>query len=68
MPAWTNDDLTALEKATAQGVLEVRYGDKTVTYRSLNEMLRLLDIMRKELGVTTPNSGRRYADFHKGID
>ena len=68
MSAWTSDDLATLEKAIAQGVTEVRYGDKTVIYRSLNDMLRTVDMMRKDLGVSTGNQNRKYAQITKGFE
>lgn len=68
MAAWTTDDVTALEKAIAQGALLVRYGDKSVQYRSLDEMLRLLDLMRKETGETTGSQSRKFASFSKGLE
>jgi hypothetical protein len=67
MSAWTTDDLATLEKAIAQGALRVKYGDKEVEYRSLSEMMRLVDLMRKDLGIASPNSGRKFAEFSKGL-
>jgi hypothetical protein len=67
MSAWTTDDLATLEKAIAQGALRVKYGDKEVEYRSLSEMMRLVDLMRKDLGIASQNSGRKFAEFSKGL-
>lgn len=68
---FTREQLSILEAAIAQGALDVNYGDKRVTYRSLNEMLRTRDLMKKELGLTgnsgTKNSNRRYAAHTKGL-
>lgn len=47
--AWTSAQLSALENAIAQGTLTVEYADKRVTYRSLDDMLKLRDLMRREL-------------------
>ena len=63
--AYTIDQLTTLQDAIAQGVLEVKYADKTVTYRSLNEMNRIVSMMKRELGIST--SSRRFASFNKGL-
>ena len=68
MSSWTTDDIAALEAAIAQGALEVRYGDKAVTYRTLDEMLRTLDLMRKEVGVSTGNKNRKFATVTKGFE
>lgn len=47
--AYTAAQVAALEKAIATGTLQVRYGDRSVTYRSLDEMQRLLTDMRDEV-------------------
>lgn len=57
-----------LVKAIAQGALSVEYGDKKVTYRSLDDMLRLKKLMEAELiPNTTKSSGRKYAQQSKGL-
>jgi len=66
--AFTQAQLDALEDAIAQGVLEVSYSDKTVKYRSLDEMLRVRDLMRNALGITTSTSKRIYHSTCKGTD
>ena len=43
---WTASDIAALEKAIADGVETVKYSDKEVTYRSLDEMLQILAMMK----------------------
>lgn len=68
MSAFTLAHLEALEKAIAEGVLEISYSDKTVKYRSLDEMLRIRDVMRKELGITTGTARRLYMSTCKGTD
>lgn len=65
--AFTIEQHTALAAAIAEGALSVRYADKSVTYRSLDEMMRILKLMATELGLNACNdSGRRYASFSKG--
>jgi len=68
---FTREQLGILEAAIAQGALDVNYGDKRVTYRSLNEMMRIRDLMKKELGLSgssgTGNSNRRFATHSKGL-
>jgi len=68
MSAFTQAHLDAIEKAIAEGVLEISYSDKTVKYRSLDEMIRIRDIMRKELGITTGTARRLYMSTSKGTD
>lgn len=63
---FTEEQYLALSAAIAQGALEVQYGDKTVKYRSLDEMIRILGMMGAALGVST-GSGRRVADFNNGL-
>lgn len=58
---------TALTAAIAQGVTEVTYGDKKVTYRSLTEMLRTKALMESELGLNKRKISKRFASFTKGL-
>lgn len=66
--AYTLEQYNALKSAIADGVLEVSYSDKTVKYRSLNDMLRIQKLMESELGISKPNGGRRYAAFNSGLN
>lgn len=66
--AWSADDLAALEGAIKSGATRVKYSDREVEYRSLSEMLKLRDMMRKELGEQTPGPYRMVAQFSKGTD
>ena len=63
---WTLEQLKALEDAIAKGILTVKYQDKLITYRSLNEMLKIRNEMRKCLGLI-PKGGRLYSSHSKGI-
>lgn len=47
--AWTQSELEAIEKAIATGVLTVRYQDKQVTYRSMDELIKARSLMIKAL-------------------
>lgn len=46
---FTLKHLISLEEAIAGGEKRVKYDDKEVEYRSLEEMIQLRNIMRKEL-------------------
>ena len=46
---FTQAQIDALTTALASGVTTVRYADKTVTYGSISEMLRLRDRMMREV-------------------
>lgn len=66
---WTMEQYTVLQAAIATGSKRVKYSDKEVEYRSLAEMLAILDAMAAELGITTAtsNAGRRVARFENGL-
>lgn len=50
---WTAADLVAIDKSLKSGALSVRYQDRTVTYRSLDELLRIRSIILTALGGTS---------------
>lgn len=49
--SFTQDQLNSLEAAIADGALKVKYSDKEVEYRSLEEMFKIRDTMRNALGL-----------------
>lgn len=65
--AFTQSQLDALETAIATGTLEVTAGDKKVRYHSLDEMIRLRDIMKNQLAAAaqTQTSRASFATFSK---
>lgn len=65
--AWTAEQISKLEEAIATGALTVRYADRLVTYRSLDEMQRLLQDMRDEVNGTV-RTRRIRVDSVKGFD
>ncbi len=56
--AFTNDQLTALETAIAQGAQSVRFNGREIRYNSTADMIRLRDTMRAELGLSAPTTAR----------
>ena len=66
--AFTQVQLDALEDAIAQGVLTIKYQDKIITYRSLDEMLKLRDTMRRALGLGSTSGQRIYLSHKKGTE
>lgn len=64
--AYSQTDLDALKQAIGEGVLEVQYSDKKVTYRTLHEMLQIKRMMENDLN-GNGNSGRKFASFSKGL-
>jgi hypothetical protein len=67
--AWTQAQFDALDTAISMGALTVRYADRTVTYRSLEEMLKIRDMMADELGLSgVLGSSIRKLSYAKGIE
>lgn len=66
--AWTQTDLDAIEAALVNGTTTVKYSDKQVTYRSIDELIRVRELIRKDLGLTNAASGRVYASHSKGLN
>ena len=65
--SYVEADLTNVENAIKSGVLTVRFSDgKSVTYRSLDELLKIRDDIQKGLG-TAPKTQRIFPKFSKGI-
>jgi len=65
--AYTLEQYQALKAAIAGGELQVRYADRSVTYRSVSEMLQILRLMENELGLNADTAGgRRLTSFTKG--
>jgi hypothetical protein len=63
MSLFTEASLLAVEEAIAGGYLKVRYDDKEVTYRSIDELLKVRDLIRSKLGQGTQS--RRYFAFQR---
>lgn len=51
--SWTLDDLTNLKRAIASGTLSATVGGVQQTYRSLDEMIRIKNMIEAELGYTS---------------
>lgn len=54
--------LAALIIARDSGVLNVKHGEESVTYRSLSELLKAIDLLRREIAAAegTLKRGPRY--------
>jgi hypothetical protein len=50
--AWTQQDIDTLKAAIAKGEKQVAFADRSVTYRSLEEMLAALRLMEAEVAGT----------------
>lgn len=66
MASWTTEDLDAIEAAIASGALKVEYNDRTVTYRSINELTKARHLIRVSLGLVN-RSGRILCKTKKGL-
>lgn len=64
--SWTQADIARLEAAIAGGaaVSSMTFGDQTVTFRSADDMLKLLAVMQRAVAGT---SRTRYAATSKGF-
>lgn len=47
--AYTHEQLAALERALATGEQRVTFGDRTVEYRSVEELIAAIDVVRRAL-------------------
>lgn len=65
--AWNQSDLDALEIAIKSGNSKVKYQDREVTYRSLEEMMLIRDLIRKELGQVSSQIKVIKTQFSKGL-
>jgi hypothetical protein len=63
--AFTQSDLDAIEAAIKSGTFEVQFADRKVRYRTLDEMMRIRDLIKADV---TPSSAVRrvVAEFSKG--
>jgi hypothetical protein len=64
--AWTQADLDALNEAIISGAQTVAYESKTVTYRSLDDMLRLQNIIMIALGLVPGNNNTLLVEHDRG--
>lgn len=64
--AFTQQQLTDLDAAIAEGVLVVVSNGRRVEYRSLDEMIKLRNLMSSDLSSSqTQADTRRYAAFRR---
>ena len=66
--AWTLADQTAIERAIASGELRVQFADRSVQYRSIEELLKARDIIKESLaqaGGASATVRSTYASFTK---
>ena len=59
--AWTQLQLDAIEAAIASGELTVRFGDRTVTYRSMDELLRARAVVNDAVSAASGTTVDRFS-------
>lgn len=61
--------LEALKAARASGALSVRHGDTSVTYRSMDELIKAIEAVQKEINAANGTTRRpRYVkQWTKGL-
>jgi hypothetical protein len=65
-PIYTLAQYTALTSAYAQCVMRVKYGDKEIEYRSLQEMKQIISEMEVSLGLKKQTS-KKFIQHTKGL-
>ena len=65
--SWVQADLDAIEKAIASGVMTVRYSNKEVIYRSMDDLMKARSVIMKALGKANATQ-RIFTNFSKGLD
>ncbi|CAI8809562.1 MULTISPECIES: phage head-tail joining protein [Pseudomonas] len=64
--AYTQKHLDAVERAIARGEKVVRYTDRTVEYRSIDELLKARDVIRTSLTEAAGPRSRVVRVYHGG--
>lgn len=67
---WTQADIDTLKAAILdrKGARQITFADQSVTFDSIDDMLKLLSVMQAEVSSTTLGSRTRYGAFSKGTD
>ena len=64
--AYTQAHLAAVEGAIARGERIVRYSDRTVEYRTVDELIKARDLIRTELAQAGRRRSRVVRLYHGG--
>ncbi|HDS0929589.1 hypothetical protein RIN61_20105 [Pseudomonas inefficax] len=64
--AYTKAHLDAVERAIARGEKIVRYSDRTVEYRTVDELIKARDLIRTELVAAAGRRSRVTRVYHGG--
>lgn len=66
--AFTAADLVAIDAAIASGELVVKKGDRQVTYRSMDELVKARQMIADQVATATGGLRHRLADFSDETD
>lgn len=68
--AWTQSDIDALKAAIAagRGARTISFGDQSITFNSIDDMLKLLSVMQADVAAASGGGSRtRFAATSKGL-
>jgi hypothetical protein len=67
--AWTQSDIDQLKAAISagRGARVITFGDQSVQFNSIAEMLQLLSVMQAEVAFASGRSRTRLATTSKGV-
>ncbi len=66
MASYTPEQLQALKDALANGVLRVKFADREIDYRSVDELKAAIATVEKELATTNGTPPRRHIRIFTG--
>lgn len=66
MTVYTQDMLDAVKRAYASGTLRLTYEGKTLEYRSLAEMEKIINTVQRELSAASGKTKSRQVRFKTG--
>ncbi len=66
---WTQADIETLKTAILdrKGARSITFSDQSVTFDSIDDMLKLLSVMQGDVTTTAGGSTTRYAATRKGV-
>lgn len=64
---WTQTDLDNVKAALAKGEHTVQFADRSVTYRSVEELQRVMQMIEAELATAVDRPRQWYGHSSKGL-
>lgn len=56
--AWTTTDLSTIEAAIAAGTLRVQFGERSIQYHSISDLMKVRDAIQTSISVTAGTTSR----------